>query len=158
MAVLAQIIAEEPEVGWKLLIKLLPGLHEVAFPTAKPRYLEAGTSQRENLAYGLVADGRRGIVERAISLAGDQPERWVELIKGISVFEESQRVRAAELLERFGAQMDSQKRTVIWTALRSFVAHNKAFPAAEWATKAADLEPFERLVTTFETEHTCEST
>jgi len=150
LAALDQIIAKEPEMGWKVLIKLLPGLHEVAFPTAKPRYLEAGASERETLTYGLVADGRRGIVERAISLAGEHPERWVELIKEISVFEESLRIRAAELLERFGAQMDSQKRTVIWAALRKFVAHNKAFPTAGWAMKAADLEPFERLVATFE--------
>jgi hypothetical protein len=150
MAVLDQIVAGEPEVGWKLLLKLLPGIYEVAFPTAKPRYLEAGASEREILTFGVVADGQRGIVERAVSLAGDHPERWVELIKEISVFQESQRIRAAELLERFGAQMDSQKRTVIWTALRSFIAHNKAFPDADWAMKAADLEPFERLLPAFE--------
>jgi hypothetical protein len=39
---------------------------------------------------------------------------------------------------------------VIWTALRSFVAHHKAFPTAEWALKAEDLKPFERLVGAFE--------
>jgi len=150
LAVLDQVIAEEPDVGWKLLIELLPGLHEVAFPTAKPRYLEAGASERETLTYGLVADGRRGIVERAISLAGEHPERWVELIKEMSLFEEAQRVRAADLLERLGAQMDSEKRTVIWAALRSFVAHHKAFPTAGWAMKDADLEPFQRLVETLE--------
>ena len=150
MAALDQIIAEEPEIGWQLLMKLLPGLHEVAFPTAKPRYLEAGASERETLTYGLVADGRRGIVERAISLAGENPERWVQLIKEMSQFEETQRVRAAELLERLGGRLDGEKRMVIWTALRSFVAHHMAFPTAEWALKAKDLEPFYRLVAAFE--------
>jgi hypothetical protein len=150
MAVLDQIIAEEPEVGWKLLIELLPGLHEVAFPTAKPRYLEAGAWERENLTYGLAAEGRRGIVERAISLAGENPERWVQLIREMSQFEGAQRVRAADLLERLVPQMDSEKRMVIWTALRSFVAHQKAFPTAEWVMKATDLEPFERLLASFE--------
>lgn len=150
MAILDQIIAKEPEIGWQLLLKLLPGLHEVAFPTAKPRYLEAGASERETLTYGLVADGRRGIVERAISLAGENPERWVQLIKEMSQFEDAQRVRAAELLERLGGRLDDEKRMVIWTALRSFVAHHQAFPTAEWALKAEDLEPFHRLVAAFE--------
>jgi hypothetical protein len=150
LAVLDQVIAEEPEVGWRLLTELLPGLHEVAFPTAKPRYLEAGASQRETLTYSLVADGRRGIVERAISLAGEHPERWVQLIKEMSQFEEAQRARAADLLERFGAQMDNEKRTIIWTALRSFVALHRAFPTAEWAMKDAHLAPFERLVAALE--------
>jgi hypothetical protein len=150
LAVLDQIIATEPEIGWQLLMKILPGLHEVAFPTAKPRYLEAGASERETLTYGLVADGRRGIVERAMSQAGENPERWVQLIKEISQFEEAQRVRAAELLELSGARLDGEKRTVIWTALRSFVAHQKAFPTAAWALKAEDLEPFQRLVVAFE--------
>ncbi len=150
LAALDQIIAKEPEIGWQLLMKLLPGLHEVAFPTAKPRYLEAGASQRETLTYGLVADGRRGIVERAMSLAGENPERWVQLIKEISQFEEAQRVRAAELLERLAARLDGEKRAVIWTALRSFVAHHKAFPNAAWALRAEDLEPFQRLLVAFE--------
>jgi hypothetical protein len=153
LAVLDQIIAKEPEIGWQLLIKLLPGppgLHEVAFPTAKPRYLEAGASEREMITYGLVADGRRGIVERSMSQAGENPERWVQLIKEISRFEEAQRIRAAELLERLGGRLDGEKRMVIWTALRSFVAHHKAFPTADWALKAEALEPFERLVASFE--------
>jgi hypothetical protein len=150
VAALDQIIAKEPEIGWQLLMKLLPGLHEVAFPTAKPRYLDAGASERETLTYGLVADGRRGIVERAMSQAGENPERWVQLIEEISQFEETQRVRAAELLERLGARLDGEKRTIIWTALRSFVARQKAFPTAAWALKAEDLEPFQRLVVAFE--------
>jgi len=150
LAALDQIIVKEPEIGWQLLMKLLPSLHEVAFPTAKPRYLEAGASEREILTYGLVADGRRGIVERAISLAGKNPERWVQLIREVSQFEEAQRVRAAELLERLGTGLDAEKRMVVWTALRSFVAHHKAFPTADWALKAEDLEPFQRLVVALE--------
>jgi len=147
---LDQIIVKEPEVGWKLLIKLLPGTHEVSFPTAKPRYMEAGASERETLTYGIAAEGRHGIVERAISLAGEQSERWVQLIKQMSQFEPAQRIRAIDLLGRFGTQTDNDTRSVLWTALRSFVAHHMAFPTADWTMKAEDLKPFQRLVETFE--------
>ena len=150
LAVLDQIFIQEPEVGWELVIKLLPGIYEVAFPTAKPRYLEAGASERESLTYGLVANCKREIVERAISLAGENPDRWVQLIKELPQFEEAQRVRAAELLERLGARLDVEKRMRIWTALRSFFAHHKAFPTAAWALKAEDLKPFEQLVVALE--------
>jgi hypothetical protein len=146
LAVLDQITKQEPNVGWQLLIELLPGFKSVAFPTAKPRYLEAGASDRENLTPRLAADGQRGVVERAISLAGDIPERWVQLIKELSYFEEAQRLHAAQLIENLGLRLEGEQRKLIWTSLRSFVAHHKAFPTAEWVLKAEALKPFERLV------------
>ena len=135
MATLDQVIAKEPDVGWKLVIELLPGFHEVSSPTAKPRYLEAGASEREILTYGLVADGRRGIVERALALAGENPERWVTLIKEMGVFEAPQRTRAYELLAGLEARLAEEKRVIVWSELRSFVATHKAFPTAQWAMK-----------------------
>jgi len=150
LAALDQVIAKEPDVGWRLVVELLPGLHEVATPTAKPRYLEAGTSDREILTYGLVADARRGIVERALVRAGENPERWGTLIKEMSVFEAPQRTRAGELLAALAPRLAEEKRIVLWSELRAFVARHKAFPTAQWAMKNEDLEPFEELVRTFE--------
>ena len=150
MASLDQVIAKEPDVGWKLIVELLPGFHEVAFPTAKPRYLEAGESEREFLTYALVGEGRTGIVERALVLAGEDPQRWVELIKELSTFEAAQRARVAELLEGIAPRLESDKRIDIWAALRSFVARHKAFPTADWTMPDADLAPFQKLVTTLE--------
>ena len=150
MATLDQVIAKEPDVGWKLVIELLPRFHEVSTPTAKPRYLEAGASEREILTYGLVADGRKGIVERALALAEENPERWVTLIKEMAIFEAPQRTRACELLAGLEARLDEEKRFIVWSELRSFVARHKAFPTAQWAMKDEDLAPFQQLVKTFE--------
>ena len=150
MAALDQVFAKEPDVGWKLVVELLPGLHEVATPTAKPRYLEAGASDREILTYGLVADARRGIVERALVLAGENPERWGTLINEMSVFEAPQRTRACELLAALAPRLAEEKRVTLWSELRAFVAHHKAFPTADWAMKDEDLAPFQELMKTFE--------
>ena len=58
-----------------MLVKLLPEFHGVASPTAKPRYREAGASQAETVTYGSIAKGYKQIVDRVLSLVGDDPVR-----------------------------------------------------------------------------------
>ena len=146
MAALDQVCRREPEVGWQLIVKLLPGLHEIASPTAKPRYLEAGASGRELLTYALVDEGRRQIVERAFKVAGDVPERWSTIVGELSAFESPQRIKAAELLQGVAERLDDDQRTIIWSSLREVVARHKTFPSAVWAMRSADIVPLEELV------------
>ena len=146
LATLDQIIAKEPRVGWELLLKLLPGYHDVANPNAKPRYRDGGVADRELLTYGLVAKSYREIVGRAINLPGTDPQRWVALVKNVSTFESAQRLQTMQLLQSVVEQFSTEQRYVIWSSLRDLVAHHKAFPNADWAMKEADMEPLETLV------------
>lgn len=150
LATLDQVIAKEPGVGWELLVMLFPGQHDVASPTAKPRYREAGESEKEVLTYALVAQGHREIVERAFKLANADPERWVTLIKELSILERAQWKRVPEILKAAAQQMPQEGRSKIWSALRAFVARHKAFPTAPWALPDVDLAPFQDLVTELE--------
>jgi hypothetical protein len=85
IAALDQILKYEPEVGWKLVVKLLPGYHEVVSPTVKPRYREAGASEAEIVTDGLVYKAYDQVIERAFRLANQDVERWATLITQLSM-------------------------------------------------------------------------
>jgi hypothetical protein len=145
LATLDQLLAREADVGWDLLVRLLPGYHGVASPTAKPRYREAGASESEVLTYGLVGEGHRQIVERTFAAAGDNPERWVVVIGHLAAFEPAQRIRTREILLELVDRLDAEQRNLIWSAIRKLVAHHKAFPAADWAMSDAEVAPLQAL-------------
>jgi hypothetical protein len=145
IAALDVLIAREPSVGWDLIVKLLPGYHDVASPTAKPRYRDGGSSEREVLTRGLVARSYDHIIDRAFSLAGEEPRRWVAVVKNVSVFSPAQRSRAIQLLEAVVNRFSAEQCGVIWSALRDLVAHHRAFPSAEWAMRETDIAPLEGL-------------
>lgn len=41
LAVLDAIVTKEPEIGWELLVKLLPKFGDTSFPTSQPRFRES---------------------------------------------------------------------------------------------------------------------
>jgi len=146
IAALDQIIKWVPDVGWELVVKLLPGYHEVVSPTAQPRYREAGASEREVVTYGLVHKAYDQVIERALKLAGQDSERWTTLIRQMSVFNDSQRKSMLDALMDFASKLTSNQRHDLWSALRGEVARHRAFPSAQWAMKEDQLTPFEALV------------
>lgn len=57
VAVLDQILRENPSVGWKLIVLLLPKRPDFGSDGMKPRFREAGASDRQTLTDKLVLEG-----------------------------------------------------------------------------------------------------
>jgi hypothetical protein len=81
LVALDAILENEPEIGWNLLTKLLPQGQDTSSPTAKPRFREAGASEREVVTWARVWESQREIVTRALRLAGDDAARWSAIIE-----------------------------------------------------------------------------
>lgn len=145
-AAIDQITRLEPVVGWELLISLLPKYHDVASPTTKPRYREAGASQAEPVTYASVGKGYKQVVDRILALVGDDPARWVSVIHHIRDLSPQDRGRAVELLEASGRKMQGHTRTEVWSVLRAEVSRNRRFPAADWVMEDADLRRLEGIL------------
>jgi hypothetical protein len=146
LAALDYIVAREPQVGWKLLIALLPENSGIAHMTSKPRYREAGASERETLTWALVYEGARQIIKRALDLVGDDPTRWTAIIAALANFEPPMRNRTYQLLEGFIARAGREQRELVWNALRDEVNRHKAFPEAQWSLKGDDLAKLDALL------------
>jgi hypothetical protein len=147
LSALDDIIKHEPQIAWELLIKLLPEYHSVASPTAKPRYRDAGASEREEVTYGLVAKSYREIIDRVLNLVDDDPKRWVTLIRQMGSFSPEDRTRVTDLLEAFSEKLRGSDRKDVWSVLRAEVNRNRKFQDADWAMEEADLNRLDSIVT-----------
>lgn len=150
MAALDRVIALEPEIGWQLLVGLFPEHHGVAHPTAKPRYREAGSSEREVLTWARVFEGYREVVRRALQLANNDPARWTTIIKEMSNFEPPLRQQTYELLRAFVESGAGGDRQAVWSALREEVTRHRSYATAEWALKEPELAQLDGIVRVLE--------
>src|SRR5437773_6211368 len=146
MVALDRVIAREPEIGWQLLVALFPEHHDVAHPTAKPRYREAGSSEREVLTWSRVFEGYREVVRRALRLADDDAARWTTIIKEMANFEPPLRQQTYELLRTFVESGAGGERQAVWSALREEVTRHRSYATAEWALKEAELAELDGIL------------
>lgn len=141
-----QIIRREPVIGWQLLVALLPEFHGVASPTSKPRYREAGASQAEVVTYGSIGKGYKQVVDRVLALVGDDPAKWVVVIKHLGSLSPADRKTAADLLEAFAKKREGLDNTELWAQLRKEVSRHRKFQTADWAMPDPDLQRLEAIV------------
>jgi hypothetical protein len=146
LAAIDTIIAREPAIGWELIVKLLPKDHDTSGPTAKPRFREAGASERETLTYGLIWESQREIVSKALDLVGDNPSRWITIIKELSNFEPPLRTRALGLVDDFLGRTTEGGRYDVWAALHDELNRHRTFAKSQWALPSSELAQFEDIV------------
>jgi hypothetical protein len=145
-AAIDQITRLEPAVGWELLTLLLPKFHDVASPTTKPRYREAGASQAEPVTYASVGKGYKQVVDRILALVGDDSSRWVSVIHHIRDLSPQDRERAVGLLEAFGQKLQGSAKAELWSVLQAEVRRHRRFPGADWVMQDVDLRRLEEIV------------
>lgn len=129
------VLAEQPEVGWNLLLQLLPGHHQVSSGSHKPGWRkfipedwEKGVSHKEYW------DQVSAYSELAVRTAGADPGKLTHLV---SRLDDLVRPSFDELLNRLKSDdiaglLESQRRE-IWDALVSFAGKHRKFEDAEWA-------------------------
>lgn len=146
LSTLDYIIANEPRVGWQLILKLLPEYHSIGTHTAMPRFREAGASEKEIITQGLVWETYNEIIDRVLRLAGSDPERWTSIIQSVPTFGPPQRERVCHLLENLLNEASDEQRTELWAPLRDLVNNHRAFQDAPWAMKDLELRNFESIL------------
>jgi hypothetical protein len=145
MAVLDQVAVAEPEIAWKLLVLLLPEHSDAAHPTSKPRYREAGASQRESLTWGLVFEGYRQVVNRVLELAQVSAERWKVIVKELYKFEPPLRERTIARLADVAKQISGAERRELWATLQKEINRHRTFAEAEWALRESELQKLDEI-------------
>ncbi|WP_448647367.1 hypothetical protein [Pseudomonas mohnii] len=142
-AALRSIVAEQPQVGWRLLINLLPNEQRSTSGTFKPVWrkniLNDWSGEVSNQEFW---EQSRFCAELLVCEAGSNTERLTKLVSKYS----SLPPEAAEaLLTRLSSDdvcgAPEEQRFEIWDSITRFVIHHKSFPDAEWSLKAESLAP-----------------
>jgi hypothetical protein len=145
VAALKRVLVEEPAVGWKLLLDLLPAGHtSISHPTSMPRWRPWADGWSRDTVDRHRYDYAMALAVLAFDTAADHPQKWSEALEGMLRFndEVSRRVIASlhKIADRFEAHPNDA--FTLWSKLRSVVQLHQEYEDAEWAfpnERIADL-------------------
>lgn len=150
IGVLDAIAEEEPSTAWSLFAQLLPKAHDAKGPTQRPRFREAGSSQREVLTYSLVEETYDAIVDRVLAMLGDRSDQWLTALDSFPRFSPERRVQFLDLLEDHCARVSGEDRIALRRALRRITDRHRRFSDAGWALPERDLARLDGLAAALE--------
>ncbi|NLS02207.1 hypothetical protein HGP14_02335 [Rhizobium sp. P32RR-XVIII] len=134
-----------PEVGWELLMSLLPRTHDTSSPTRKPKFREAGASQEEVLTNAKVWAAQDYVVERALEQVRNSGSRWIDLIDRLDDWPSKQRASAFAALDSWLSSTD-QPTKAVWAELNQLLHKHLAFADAQWAMSRDELATLQDIV------------
>lgn len=126
---------EWPEIGWKLVINLLPNQHQISTGSYKPSWRnpipedweQEVTNQEYWNQISFYAD-------LAVSMAGTDPLKLAELIEHFDNLPKPSFDRLLEVLSSEAvSNCPEDRRLIIWDRLRQFTAKHRRFSDAKWA-------------------------
>jgi len=146
ITVLDQILRQDPSVGWKLIVLLLPKRPDFAGDVLRPRFREAGASEREPLTDTLVLEAYHETVERAVLLAGTTPKRWAEILDQLHYFPKTEQTAIIRRLESVAPEITADEQTSLWQVLNKLIRHHRAHSGADWSLRPSELERLETVL------------
>ena len=144
-AIIDEILAAHPKVGWKLLVRLLPDEMRTTSGTARPRLRESGVPA-PSITNSDLADIYDKLISQAIEAATGDSARMQDLLRPMMGFAPQQRAAALIALDETLSKAPAEAQEQLWAKLRSSLRHNERFPDAEWSLLPEELEEFRRLV------------
>ena len=149
MMVLRDLCRRTPDVGWKIVLGLLPELHQAFSDSAKPTYRDWSAGWEGNISgadYHACIDTT---IELAVNLASPKPERWTKLIDCMGplfFFSRANYMRLRDGLAAFSRSgAHPETRDQVWEHLRKFVENHRNFQHADWALPINEIEQLSAL-------------
>ncbi|WP_242121912.1 hypothetical protein [Sphingomonas lacusdianchii] len=151
IAVIDEIIAEHPQIGWQLVTMLLPKLQDVKGPTQRPRYRDAGASDKEILTYGIVGETYNAMADRALSLVGDDNAHLIEVAEAFPRFSPDRRAQFLAMLAPHAEHTAGEERVELRRALWRLADRHARFRQADWVLPDEELRRLQEIVTSMDT-------
>lgn len=145
LAVLDQVVRMDAEIGWNLLVRLLPRGHDFAGPTLQPRFREAGASEREVLTRGILLETYHEVIKRGLNLAGVVPRRWAAILDLLHAFRPEDQDLAIDALQAALAEMPLPAKEEVWKHLSGVIRHHTAHSRAQWSLAPERLASLETI-------------
>lgn len=150
LAVLDEIVAESPVVGWKLLVSLLPKMQDTKSPTQRPRFREAGASQRETLTYGLVAETYDAVTDRTLALLDNDAAKWLAVLASYPRLSPDRRAQFLAMLQSYAASTSGEVRIALRRDIQRLAVRHRRFPEATWTLPADELNRLDAIAQSIE--------
>ncbi|MEG3082047.1 hypothetical protein U1707_00190 [Sphingomonas sp. PB2P12] len=151
LAVVDEIMMLHPQIGWQLVTMLLPKMQDMKGPTQRPRYRDAGASDKETLTYGIVGETYDAITDRALSLIGSDTAHWIEVAEAFPRFSPDRRAQFLEMLAPHAQRSAGEDRVELRRALRRLADRHVRFRQADWVLPDQELKRLQEIVRSMDT-------
>lgn len=146
-AAVTMLIRELPEVGWKLLLGLLPSSHSISSGSRKPAWRQTIPDDwAKGVTHGEYWEQIDHYSQLAVVTAKGDLAKLVELICQI---ENLPRSALDQLLTHIGSDnlmtMPDADRLGVWTALVDVAAKHRKYPDANWSMKKETVDTISAL-------------
>lgn len=149
-AILDSLIKAEPDVGWDLVKRLLPGKKTFSSPTHKPGFRESGASEAEKPTRATYQRDEQVILDRAFKLVGANADRWTDFYMALPAASEEFRERSWASLREATARMSTDDRRKLWDFLRNRMALEKKYPNTSIKFSRADNNAVSAIIAELE--------
>jgi hypothetical protein len=145
MTALDGLVRTTPEVGWALLIHLLPIGHTTSFGTKRPVWRDWAPAERPNgITYVALYAAQEAVSIRVVQAAGTDLTRWVGLVTNIRHLFPRQRGLAIQQLHQLATlAVTEEDRLALSKELRSVIHLQRSLTKREADFSADELQQLE---------------
>ena len=147
VAAVRTLVNERPEVGWKLLLALLPEAHSVTSGTRKPtwrRFIPEGW--KESVTVKEHWDQVIAYADMAVDIGLKNLSRLVEVLSRIPAIPGPARTRLLDYLASGEiANLSEHERQPVWEELVKLASVHRQYSDAEWAMDSDSVAKIEQI-------------
>lgn len=148
--ILRGIVEREPEVGWKLLVALMPGKRSTSMPTHRPSWRNLGQLDRKSVRRREVMEAYELAVALTLEVAGSDPGKLTDLVEqypNLAAHQKSILEGALKAASRSSVEPEVLQR--LWSRLHKLCRHHAKFADADWAMPKSELERLQAIADGF---------
>lgn len=143
--VLKLIAKKQPDIGWELLIKMLPdAMGGVASPTNKTRWRMYHLSTENAVTYQEIYDTHSTAIELLMTLCDNQEQKMAKLVDESDKLFPKDREKVLEFVESKVGEIEHHQHS-IWHTARKTLYEHRSHPDARWALPEEMLGGYESL-------------
>ena len=133
IATIKMVLNEYDDVGWKLLMMLMPHKIKTSYPTYKPKWNDL-VEENEEILNKDVYEQYDNLIELAIEFCGYKIIRLLDIIGILEFITKSNFNKICELLvSDFVMSKSDEEKYELWNFLENIIVKHKRFFGLEWA-------------------------
>ncbi|HHZ15828.1 MAG TPA: hypothetical protein GX398_06965 [Candidatus Cloacimonetes bacterium] len=142
--VLKEITIAYPDVGWDLLVSLLPKSHDMGSYSYRYKWRELSCQSDSKITTSELFESVCETVDLILPMSGTSADRWVKLIESYTYLPKKCQ---ESLLTYFNSRISEveDKDSHIANKLRCIISRHRRNKSAQWAMTEADIKPLEDL-------------
>ena len=135
LEILDSLLRYKSDLGWKLLIDLLPeGGHDFSTPIHTPYFRDWTRGWKEGVTWNEYRQHIAAVSERILQHVNEEPKtRWLSVLKNLSDLPPEYVHRVINQLDDNLLTLPADVKTDIHNELREFVSKHRQFASAKWA-------------------------